>query len=121
MFANRLITWALICLLPLASCASTNNNRFGNQVKKTGKKARVQRKSKPKAINARQRAELHSLDFLGGESSLDRRERRQKARRVEKAEKQKEIEKAAGLTEKKALTNKQKKNLEKKRKEGLIS
>lgn len=119
MYAKWCMVGGLLCLLCLASCSSTKNNRFGNQVQKTGKQAQVQKKSKPQVTNAKRRAELQSLDFLGGESSMDRRERRQKARSVDKAEKQKEKEKEAGLTEKKALSKKQKKALAKKRKEAM--
>jgi len=119
MFAKRKIGWPLLALLFFAACGSTKNNRFGNQVQKTGKQAQVQKKSKAKANSAKRRAELQGLDFLGGESSMDRRERRQKARSVDKAEKQKEKEKEAGLTEKKALSKKQKKALAEKRKEAM--
>ena len=37
-------------------------------VNKTGKKARVQSHTKSKHLNAKKRADLHTLDFFGGES-----------------------------------------------------
>jgi hypothetical protein len=119
MCAKWCIAAAFLYLMLFASCSSTKNNRFGNQVQKTGKQAQVQKKSKPKINTTKRRSELQSLDFLGGESSMDRRERRQKARSVDKAEKQKEKEKEAGLADKKTLTKKQKKALADKKKAAM--
>lgn len=116
MSANRYATLCLaLTLFFCTACGSTRNNRFGNQVNKTGKKARVQSHTKSKHLNAKKRADLHTLDFLGGESSMDKKERRKKAKSADKAEKQKEQD--TELTTKKTLTKAQKKALEKKKKE----
>ena len=117
MFGKTGIGMTVLAFLLLAACGSTKNNRFGNRVQKTGKQAKVKSSSKPQVSSAKRRAELQGLDFLGGESTMDKQERRQKARMVEKADKQKQKE--AGLTEKKPLSKKQKKAMAKKRKEAI--